>query len=260
MNLFDRIVVGVDGTLYGTEALQQALVLAPSGAAVHAVTALDTSIAVHAGFNVSHITEQLEEEAGRARDRAQDLIGERANCTARIVRGHAGSALQSVSSEVEATLLVVRGRSSSRMLGLMVGETASTLLHEGQRSTLLARPRSSDSRWSPDRVVVGIDGSPYSLAALAAADDLAERLGSTVEVVAATGGKPVDSSGEWAERVNTWDSGRPVDVLQRCAENADLVLLGSRGVHGVKALGSVSERVAHHTACSALVVHTPPPA
>ena len=48
MTLFARIVVGVDGTDWGFEALRQALVLAPKeNPVVHAVTALDTAPAIH---------------------------------------------------------------------------------------------------------------------------------------------------------------------------------------------------------------------
>ena len=39
--------------------------------------------------------------------------------------------------------------------------------------------------------------------------------------------------------------GRAVDVLATASESADIVVVGSRGLHGLKALGSVSERVAH---------------
>ena len=38
----------------------------------------------------------------------------------------------------------------------------------------------------------------------------------------------------------------------------DLVVIGSRGLHGLKALGSVSERVAHQAECSVLVVREAP--
>ena len=38
----------------------------------------------------------------------------------------------------------------------------------------------------------------------------------------------------------------------------DLVVVGSRGLHGLKALGSVSERVAHQAKCSVLVVREAP--
>jgi nucleotide-binding universal stress UspA family protein len=38
----------------------------------------------------------------------------------------------------------------------------------------------------------------------------------------------------------------------------DLVVIGSRGLHGLKALGSISERVAHQAECSVLVVREAP--
>ena len=46
----------------------------------------------------------------------------------------------------------------------------------------------------------------------------------------------------------------PVSALLEAAETADLVVVGSRGLHGVKALGSVSERIAHRAKTSVLVV------
>jgi nucleotide-binding universal stress UspA family protein len=46
----------------------------------------------------------------------------------------------------------------------------------------------------------------------------------------------------------------PVDALVQAGETSDLLVLGSRGLHGVKALGSVAERVAHQASCSVLVV------
>jgi nucleotide-binding universal stress UspA family protein len=49
-------------------------------------------------------------------------------------------------------------------------------------------------------------------------------------------------------------SGKPVGALLEASEQADLVVLGSRGLHGLRALGSVSERVAHEASCSVLVV------
>ncbi|MEZ5102704.1 MAG: universal stress protein [Thermoleophilia bacterium] len=48
--------------------------------------------------------------------------------------------------------------------------------------------------------------------------------------------------------------GAPLDALLAAAAEADLVVVGSRGLHGVAALGSVSERLAHRAGCSALVV------
>ena len=46
----------------------------------------------------------------------------------------------------------------------------------------------------------------------------------------------------------------PVETLVEASAGADLLVVGSRGVHGLCTLGSVSERVAHRAACSVLVV------
>jgi nucleotide-binding universal stress UspA family protein len=44
----------------------------------------------------------------------------------------------------------------------------------------------------------------------------------------------------------------PVEVLARL--DPDLLVVGSRGLQGLRSLGSVSERVAHEARCSVLVV------
>jgi len=258
MGVFDRVVVGVDGTDFGFEALHQTLALSLPGTAVCAVTALDTGIAVHAGFDMSHVAAQLEEEADRARATAAEIMGDRPNSTAKVVRGDAKGVLRHVCNEYDATLVALGGRGSSRFLGMMTGETASTLLHDAARSVLFARPEWSQ-RWHPNRIVVGLDGSEFSLAALSVADDLAERLSSAIQVVTATGGKSVEREGAWAERVTEWDPGHPFGALHDRSALADLLILGSRGLHGVRALGSVSERVAHRAHCSVLIVHPAAP-
>jgi nucleotide-binding universal stress UspA family protein len=47
---------------------------------------------------------------------------------------------------------------------------------------------------------------------------------------------------------------RPVEALLAAAEEADLLVVGRRGLGRDGALGSVSERVAHRASCSVLVV------
>ena len=59
------------------------------------------------------------------------------------------------------------------------------------------------------------------------------------------------------------ESGSPhrriVEVASEIGESL-IVVVGSRGLTGIKALGSVSERVAHRSHCSVLIVRpsTPP--
>jgi nucleotide-binding universal stress UspA family protein len=73
--------------------------------------------------------------------------------------------------------------------------------------------------------------------------------------VAATGGKDIQL--EAVQELGpdlVVDPGRPVETLTELSKEADLLVVGSRGLHGLRALGSVSERVAHHAQCSVLVV------
>jgi nucleotide-binding universal stress UspA family protein len=125
-------------------------------------------------------------------------------------------------------------------------------------SVLLARrPRGGPF---PASILVGVDGSEQSLAAARVAQSVAERFGSELTIAVATGGKLVDLEPVWElTPYFVRDPGRPVEALVGLAETFDLLVVGSRGLHGVAALGSVSERVAHRAPCSVLVVRQPAP-
>ena len=139
-------------------------------------------------------------------------------------------------------------------------------------------------------IVVGVDGSQGSEAALRFAAEEAVLRGATLRVVCAyhvpapvyAGGiaPPVDLiSGfhETAEEIVT-DAvarveelspgvsieklaceGHPADELLRESEGADLLVVGSRGLGGFRSLllGSVSQQVSHHSPCPVVIVPTP---
>lgn len=110
----------------------------------------------------------------------------------------------------------------------------------------------------PSSIIVGVDGSEHSLAAAAVAKSIADRFGSEYVIVAATGGKSIDL--EPIQELSPYfvtDPGHPVEALTELSKEADLLVLGSRGLHGPKALGSVSERIGHRASCSVLVVRNP---
>ena len=79
----------------------------------------------------------------------------------------------------------------------------------------------------------------------------AERVGAALMVDAEREGVPVE--------VHLLD-GDPADALINVAErvDADLVVVGNRGMTGVKrfVLGSVPNKVSHHCPCSLLIVNT----
>lgn len=255
MSAFARTVVGVDGTDWGFEALRQALVLAPVGnPIVRAVTALDTAPAIRTGFQAAHFAQLLEDEASHARDEAETILGGKPGCSAHVVRGKPVDVLRRERDGLQATLLALGGRRSSRFLGIMLGDTGTELVHDAACSALLACP-SRDGEWRPRKVVVGLDSSNYARGALKVADEVASIHGGEVEVISATGGKAIERGAEWSDRVQTWDPAHPVAALVERSRHADLIVVGSRGLHGVGSIGSVSERVAHQAHCTALIVN-----
>jgi nucleotide-binding universal stress UspA family protein len=111
----------------------------------------------------------------------------------------------------------------------------------------------------PRKIVVGVDGSPESAAAYAVSKQLAERFETELVAVVAHGGEPIDGQligslvGHYREDLPD----EPVAALVAASADADLLVVGSRGLHGLKALGSVSERVAHQARSSVLIVREP---
>jgi nucleotide-binding universal stress UspA family protein len=134
----------------------------------------------------------------------------------------------------DATLAVVGCRGLSRTQGIATGASTTTVVHEAPCSVLVARETDAADGW-PRTIVAGLDETPESERAVAVARLLAARLGSRLYVVTAT-------------------RADPVSVLADESEAADLLVVGSRGLRGVRALASVSERVAHEARCPVLVV------
>jgi nucleotide-binding universal stress UspA family protein len=140
------------------------------------------------------------------------------------------------------------------------------------------------------KILVGLDGSDYSLRALAFAIDLAKKYQSQLVLVhvvmrqiyainppeagvlAGTAvvreleadGKAILTRGEETVKAQgipvetRLRQGVPAEELLRAAsdEKADLMVLGSRGLSEVRAffLGSVSDKVSHHARCPTLIV------
>lgn len=252
--ILDRILCGVDSRPEGLEALRQADLLREPGGSILVVAALELASATEAGWAASTAAAHLEAESQAAIEAAQAVV---TDATFRIIEGRADQVLLAEAEAAGATLVAVGTHEISRPVGIAIGSVATTVLHSAPCSVLVARRRPEDG--PPRTIVAGIDGSPESALAAAVAFRLGDRFGAEVRPVAARGGKSFDLAA-----VNTVatgvlvDEGAPVDVLVAGAEGADLLVVGSRGLHGARALGSVSERVAHKARCSVLVVRRPP--
>jgi nucleotide-binding universal stress UspA family protein len=248
---FHSAIVGVDGSDESIVALDQARRLLAEGGALTAVTVCEERLAVHAGFNAPAVAEGIHVAAAAAQALAAKELASLPGAEARLAHGKPTQRLLAAAKELRADLLAVGCHEHSRAGAIVFGSVPSELLHYASETVLVARRR---ERRGVVSIVVGVDGSPASLAALAVAREVAAREGAHLLAVAAERGKGVDSA--VLDEVDDLErhQGHPVDVLIAAAEGADLVVLGNRGLHGLAALGSVSERVAHHAPCSILVV------
>jgi nucleotide-binding universal stress UspA family protein len=248
--LCDRIVCGVEETPQSAEALGQAQRLLAPGGALHLVSVADVSVAVHAGWAAARVLDEIEVSARDALARAAEHA---ADAETHLLEGEPAHCLLREIDRVEATLVALGSHGHSRAAGIFLGGTATTLLHEAPCSILVARPSLTEDGF-PSSIVAGVDGSPQSRRVLEIAGNLAERFSADFRVIAATGGKPVFDEALPDLEGLEWDERKPVDALVAMSKSADLVVVGSRGLHGFPALGSVSERVAHRARSSVLVV------
>lgn len=174
-----------------------------------------------------------------------------------VLEGMTARALIETAETCAGDLVVVGIHESRRLAGIVRGSTATFVLHDAPCSVLVAREGRSGT-W-PGSIVVGVDGTPQSLAAYDAAVSLAARFGASLRPIACYKELEPDVIARLRAAVAGLEESdyAAVDALVAASGTADLVVVGTRTLKGVRALGSVSERVAHESACSVLVVRVP---
>jgi nucleotide-binding universal stress UspA family protein len=252
--MFKRIICGVDESSEALEAVRQARHLANRDAEVLLVGVLDQAAAVHAGWAATAVLEDMREAEVAALTAARGEGGGHAET--RIIRGVPWSSIAAAAYEEQADLVAVGTHNRWRPAGIVGGSVATYVLHEAPCSVLIARP-CGDPEQFPRSIVVGFDGSTCAMEALAVARRLAEETRADLRVVAAAGGHKLqlDPIRHHAPDA-ALDHRPPVEALVSESETADLLILGSRGLHGFAAVGSVSERVAHQAKSSVLVIRS----
>lgn len=251
-SVFKRILVGVDGGRLSFDACRQASLLACPETVIEAATVTLFPPATAAALGARELAASLEETAGSALLAAGRILGPHAEL--RRLEGVTVDALLEEVKRTEPTLLAIGAPEHPRVEEIVFGGVGGELLHHARCSVLLARPVPDEASF-PRSIVVGLDGSEQSERANAVAREIAARRHSTVQGMVALGGKRV-ALGEIAKlhRGVATSPAAPVPALVEASRGADLLVVGSRGLHDPRALGSVSERVAHSAPCSVLVV------
>lgn len=257
---FESVVCGIDAGRASQEAARQAAVLAgPGGTVVYVCVEWSEGVGLGAKATIrrERATEALEAAVDAGREAGADASSHLAvsrDVTAELIR-----------QARDADLLVVGSHSHSRAGGIAIGHVGSRLLHEAPLPVVVCRRPPQESPFPKD-LLVATDGSEGSAEATRLAARIAHRHGSHVtqlhvndsvdaprhkmgieaaQLMEATGSEPVVAT----------ETGKPHErIAARAAQQGvSLVALGSRGLHGLRALGSVSERVAHEAPCSVLV-------
>ena len=250
--VFARVLAGVDDTDAGlAPAVQAARLVAPDGS-LELVTAVNLIDGRLQGWSQERIGATLKAEGGPWLDRAASLVGPAA--TRRLVNAPPLQALLDEARHVDATLIAVGSHDHGRLTELLIGGVAGPLLHRAACSVLIAR---STTERFPAHIVVGVDGSPSSLEALAVGRYLGTRFGVPLRSILARHGDADVVRAELAAPDLEIVDGGAVEVLVDASQCGDLLIVGNRGLHGLRTLGSVSERVAHGAHASVLVVRRP---
>jgi nucleotide-binding universal stress UspA family protein len=262
-DVFARVACGIDGSEASIGTVRQVARLVPDGAEVTLFGVANEDAAVSIGWSavpIAHATKVPREAIQAGIEAARAELPAHVSVQSGIVTGPP-VALSVVEAKVRnSTVVAIGSHGHRRMPGILLGSVATALVHSAPCSVLLARPGATDE--FPRSIVVGLDGSAQSRDAARHAVAIATRTGATLIGLVAMGGAAVDSA---EVRSIVTDSGgfpviddtrEPVDAFSDVA--ADLLVLGSRGLRGVRALGSVSERAAHRARCSVLVIRPGP--
>lgn len=259
---FADILCAIDGSRGSRAAIDQAISLGKPRAKLRFV-----AVQGEVGGGPSAQADLSERRASAIPDDATSIAqGTELETSVALLRGARTSDLL-LAEAAGHDLLVAGGHGNSRAGGMMLGSTATELVHRAGIPLLIAR-RTIDADNFPQGILLATDGSAGSWAAARVAARLAMARGSELRLVYAPDGRRAERYREVLkqlaviERVTGNPSAiadSPGHVADRICEaakghQASLIVIGRRQAGDVKALGSVSERVVRRAQCSVLVV------
>ena len=285
------VVVGVDGSGSAYRAVGWAAAeAARRGAELRLVRAFSWTTSerpIRDGGRVAQYRDELlkfaRSQVARAARIAADVRPEVETTTQVAI----GAPIEVLGSEARrAQLLVLGDRGQGGLAGLLVGSVAVGLAAHGACPVVIVRGERAGAGNDESPVVVGIDDSPISEAALAFAFDAAAARGVGLVVVHAWSPTAIDDAlapvMDWdaataegdallAERLTGWEQKHPevavrrtvvregaVRALVAASREAQLVVVGSRGRGNATGLllGSVSHGVLHASHCPVAIVRS----
>lgn len=252
--IFGQVIVGIDETPESLVAAAQAGVLrAPDGRLV-LLAVSERHLAAHAGLAAASAEDHLYAGTAAELAYAKELVDADDE---RLTSGKLVELLCAECARRKATLIAIGVRPHSRLSALTFGGHDVEALQDAECSLLLARPGWGPHK--PERIVVGVDGSPESRTAEAVARSLGARLGCDVVPVVGLGGKITPELLREERKDALLDPRPTADAVVDASSKGSLVVVG-RGPDRRRTGSKFVERVVYSSRCSVLVVEHEPAA
>lgn len=282
MEIYQKPLVAVDGSPASLHALREALKLAGKDQELLVLAVAPPYAGDLRTVGVSELSRLLREPCETALQQAAALAGA-AGVSVRplCVLGDPAQTIAEVAEEEHCDLIVMGVRGRTFAGGLLVGSTTARVIGLAPQD-VLAIPETAELHWR--RLLVATDGSECGRQAAAKAIALARHTGGTLNVLSVLEisshiyavapeftAERIQTSRRQVEEIQTlaaaqgvsaagWvrESEAAYEVIVEVAKEsqADLIVMGSHGVTGLKRLllGSTTERVMAQAPCPVLVV------
>jgi nucleotide-binding universal stress UspA family protein len=279
----EKILVLADGSQLSNEAMvTSAKMVKKTGAKVTALHVIPDRV-LYSGFYpenvpvdvITKLLDGLEERGKKIISEAQDLFKKQGiEVEAQIIRGPDPAEVSLEYSRQGYDIVIVGARGEDEKDPLMLGSVTKKVVTNATVPTLIIK-----KECALERFLACVDGSEHSIIALDYSIKLAQEMGSKITLINVEDRKLYDMSPKTAVEGGQLvishaisSIGKPdlpadrrvefgvtpdvlVDVAEK--EDIDLIVMGSRGMSGIKEvlLGSVSHGVSQHAKCSVLIVH-----
>ena len=221
---------------------------------------------------------------GRIQQRGEEILARGVRLAAsvpdlaevRVVMAQGSPARMLCERSSAAEMVVVGSRGQDRLAGSLLGPVAWQVACHGQGRIVIVRGQWRPVNQSPGPVLAGVDGSPASQAALAFAFEEAALRDVPLIALCALADAPgrLGAARRMEEEFSCLmtsqekkhpevtvlrqvEFGQPRSALLTAAAEAQMLVVGSRGLSGLDgmSLGSVASALLHHSPCPVAVVH-----